>query len=216
MIPDGHRIHLPMLAVLIIVAVAGAASVAAAPNTVNVDCSKETIADALTKKNPDEPLEVIVSGTCTENVLLIRDDVTLRALAPGSGAVNAANAGAATILIDGARRVRLDNLTISGGAGGIVGRRGASFDVTNCVVNRQAVRRRSAQGRPQHAGRVRHLPDEPPDRGGVSRRSLRRPRDRYRHSAQPVDGSGPGARRCPGADSGPISPERGEGAWCSS
>ena len=111
-----------------------------------VKCDKgKTIAKALKKGNKRKPLVIIVRGTCKENVLITRDDVTLRGDKDVGGTVEAANPDVDTILIRGARRVELDNLTVKGAsnANGVEGSQGASFAVAyNSVIreNRDGVR----------------------------------------------------------------------------
>lgn len=76
-------------------------------------------------------LVINVRGTCTENVVINRDNVTIQKdpLAPGSPVLNALNADEPTIKIDGARNVRIKDLTVNGGMGAVVGTNGAVFDV---------------------------------------------------------------------------------------
>ncbi|HSD51422.1 MAG TPA: hypothetical protein VLG48_08440, partial [Candidatus Methylomirabilis sp.] len=102
--------------------------------TVEVDCTKgKTIAKALERGNEDKPLVVVVQGICSENVVIDRDDVTLQGNSSGDG-VTGLDPTKDTILIDGARRVVLERLTVTGGKNGIVGRRGASFSVLNSTI----------------------------------------------------------------------------------
>jgi hypothetical protein len=75
----------------------------------------------------------MVTGPCSENVSITRDDVTLQGVAPGT-VVSAANAAGNTIYIDGARRVTLSNLDVRGGFRGIAANRGATVDVRDCTV----------------------------------------------------------------------------------
>jgi len=87
---------------------------------VNVNCdSGARISQALGRPTlVDRRLVVLVSGTCNENVTIERDDVTLRAQGFG-GSVNAADAGQSAILINGARRVALEGLSVVGGLHGV-------------------------------------------------------------------------------------------------
>lgn len=93
----------------------------------------QSVAQALIGVPPGNPILITVVGACTENVVIVVDDVTLEGDA-GGGSIAAADAARATILIEGARRVVIDGLRVTGGTGGIVGRRGATFDVTNSVI----------------------------------------------------------------------------------
>jgi len=106
--------------------------------TVKVGCADgDTIAEAL-RKGEDKSLVITVQGTCQENVTITRDDVTLQGDPATGGAVTAANPALDTILIDGARRVVIDNLTVSGGRNGIAGGRGAAFTVQNSTIQESA------------------------------------------------------------------------------
>ena len=98
--------------------------------TVEVDCTKgKTIANALEKGNENKPLVVVVQGTCTENITITRDDVTLVADA-GGGTVNG------TITIRGARRVVIKGITVTGSGAGVVGSDNAAFTVEDSVLDR--------------------------------------------------------------------------------
>jgi nitrous oxidase accessory protein NosD len=106
--------------------------------TIEVECTKgETIARALRKGNEDKPLVVVVRGICSENVVIDRDDVTLQGNTSGDG-VTGLDPTKDTILIDGARRVVIDDLIVTGGKNGITGTRGASFAVKNSTIQNSA------------------------------------------------------------------------------
>lgn len=135
-----------MLAVLVImsgglllVAAATGTPVAADPvKTVQVDCSKgERIARALEEGDERKPMLVAVRGICNENVLIERDDVTLQG-DPGAAVVGTAP-DASTIVVDGARRVAILNLTVSGGGRhGVSAFRGATVDLGGCRLEHNA------------------------------------------------------------------------------
>ena len=98
-----------------------------------LDCAKGTIGAAIAGTGP---ITVIVKGTCNENVVIERDDVTLQADV-GGATVHATDPTKAAILIQGARRVRIIGFGVNGGTGGVVGRRGASFDLSGpgCLID---------------------------------------------------------------------------------
>jgi hypothetical protein len=102
-----------------------------------VDCQETTIGAAL-GPGPARPLTLLIRGTCSENVTIVRDDVTLQG-EPGA-AVEAADPAQAAIRIDGARRVRIQGLSVRGGTGGIVAFRGATYEVSGpgCLVESQS------------------------------------------------------------------------------
>lgn len=99
-------------------ALAPAAMAATGPKTVRVDCAKgESINDALADKAPE--LVVEISGFCTEDVVVLRDKATLRGANPAFDGVAAAGADPAfgtALRVFGVSQVRLENLTVSGGA----------------------------------------------------------------------------------------------------
>lgn len=92
---------------------------------INVDCAGgNRIADALSRPNVlDRRMVIVVNGTCTENVTIERDDVTLKAGSSGGGV--AADGASPTILVRSARRVTLENLAVSGGIYGVLATDGA-------------------------------------------------------------------------------------------
>ncbi len=135
-----RRIWQGGMVVTILVLAIGIARAIAHDNvkTVEVDCSNgQTIGKALERGNEDKPLMVVVQGICSENVVIDRDDVTLRGEKKGDG-VTGLNPTKDTILIDVARRVVIDNLTVIGGKNGIVGARGASFTVQDSTIQNSA------------------------------------------------------------------------------
>ena len=71
-----------------------------------VDCDAgQSIQTAVNKANPRAPLALVVSGTCEENVLITRDDVTIDG--KNDGAVSG------MIEVSEGRRVIIQNLCIS-------------------------------------------------------------------------------------------------------
>src|SRR5262245_11622276 len=103
--------------------------------TVNVNCgvAGHTIANALRRQVVGGGLVVRISGTCNENVDIFRDDIILRGVAAGA-TINGPDTNDPTVLIDGARRVVIENLTISGGRDGVTGIRGAGFTLDSVTV----------------------------------------------------------------------------------
>ncbi len=101
----GGKSQLPTFAVAIAVLLSAEAGLAAPPDkTTVVNCSKGTITSALTGTGP---VTLVLQGTCTENVIITRDDVTLStAGVTAATVVVAADPGLPAILVD----VRLDEL----------------------------------------------------------------------------------------------------------
>lgn len=126
-------IALTTLSILIAVA-AAQATAGEAPKL--VDCTlpiPQSIQDTLTGVDPDpgEALTITVRGLCTEDVLMLSDDITLRGEAPdGSDGISGGG-----ITVRGARRVVIDSLTVTGSPGnGIQAEDGASMTVSNSYI----------------------------------------------------------------------------------
>jgi hypothetical protein len=106
---------------------------AAEPKTVVVDCaSGETIARALTRGDERKPFVVRVNGSCSEHVLIDRDDVTLAAGA--AGATVSGPDPATDVIRVTASRVAIEGLTVTGGRNGITADGASRFMVRNAVV----------------------------------------------------------------------------------
>jgi len=89
---------------------------------VTVDCTAGSISDVLTNAPVAGRLIITVEGTCTEDIDITRDDVTLRG---GSGTVDG------QIRIDGSRRIEIEGLNVTGG---IAAERGATVLVQNSTI----------------------------------------------------------------------------------
>ena len=132
----GSRLsHQVLIALSVLLATGLGAGISDAQvKTVNADCDREqSIGKALTLGDERKPLVVIVQGMCTEHVTIARDDVTLQGH-PAGGAVMGPDPSQNTILIDGARRVVIENLSVSGGRNGVAGVGGAAFTLRNSVI----------------------------------------------------------------------------------
>ncbi len=79
----------------------------------HVDCDnpKASIQKVVDKIKHGRPTTIFIEGTCTENVTITKDDVTLRG---GSGTV------IGQITIDGAQRVVIDGLRVTGPGDGVL------------------------------------------------------------------------------------------------
>ncbi len=101
--------------------------------TVAVDCSAgETIAKALTLGDERKPLLVQISGTCSEHLLIDRNDVTLAAGIPGA-TVSGPDPAIDVIKVT-ASRVAIEGLTVTGGRNGITANGASGFTVRNALV----------------------------------------------------------------------------------
>jgi hypothetical protein len=128
------RRHLTLATLLCcLLAVVVRPGAAASGKTSAVDCAKgQTISAALVGTGP---VTIVVKGTCTDNVLIVRDDVKLQADPAGGGVTGSpSKPDLSTIVIDGARRVVVDGLAINGGRNGVLGTDGAAFAVRNSTI----------------------------------------------------------------------------------
>lgn len=90
----------------------------------------ETIGQALDQHaKPGRALTVNIKGTCTENVVVTADDTTLKG-AP-TATVTSTDPAQNTILINGASRCTIENLTVSGSRNGIAAINAGSLTVQN-------------------------------------------------------------------------------------
>src|SRR5205809_4282468 len=103
------------------------------PKTVAVDCSAgETIAKALTLGDERKPLLVQISGTCSEHLLIDRNDVTLAAGAPDA-TITGPDPAIDVIKVT-ASRVAIEGLTVTGGRNGITADGAPGLIVRNATV----------------------------------------------------------------------------------
>src|SRR5262245_42797946 len=102
---------------------------------VNVNCNVagQSITNALKRYVPGNGLLINFSGTCNENIDIFRDDITIRGTTP-TATINGPNNADSVIQLDGARRVRLESFTVTGGRDGINGTRGSNFTVVGVTV----------------------------------------------------------------------------------
>ncbi|TMH41491.1 MAG: right-handed parallel beta-helix repeat-containing protein [Betaproteobacteria bacterium] len=101
--------------------------------TVAVDCSAgQTIAKALTLGDERKPLLVQISGTCSEHLLIDRNDVTLAAGIP-SATVSGPDPAIDVIKVN-ASRVTIVGITVTGGRNGITGNSAPGLIVRNATV----------------------------------------------------------------------------------
>jgi hypothetical protein len=95
-----------------------------------VDCAKEQlIADAIAKADDDEGIQITIKGTCTEIVTVTTDGVTFRG-DPGVGGTLMGG-----FIVDGAQRVVIDDLTVTGSPdNGVLAKGGAAVTVSNSII----------------------------------------------------------------------------------
>jgi len=101
--------------------------------TVTVDCaSGDTLARALTKGDDRKSLTILISGTCSESIVINRSDIKLAAAAPGATIVGP-DPAIDVIRVTGSR-VTIDGITIMGGRNGVTGDGAAGLIVQNALV----------------------------------------------------------------------------------
>jgi hypothetical protein len=125
---------------------AGPVAVAAGPVEVTVDCDAgEDLAATLSAIETEAagPLTVHVVGTCSGPIEITTDDVTLRGKSTDASAIQGVRTGVvmptqAIVTAHGVRRLRLENLRISGGPVGVaVG--DAEVTIEDCDLDRMEI-----------------------------------------------------------------------------
>lgn len=115
-----------------------AAPAAVSGKTVSVNCAKgESISAALSKNTG--PLVIELRGTCRENVLIERSDVTLRGANPASDGIQGVTAVPqpdAALAIYYANRIHLENLFVADSPGAGVGAWYSMLQMLNCRIAR--------------------------------------------------------------------------------
>lgn len=102
--------------------------------TVPVDCAFQSLSTLLSSVSGRPPVAVVltIKGTCTEDITIEFDDLTLEGDPIDGGTISG------TITINGAQRVVIDNLTVTGPGVGIIGTNAAAFTVKNSnVINNE-------------------------------------------------------------------------------
>jgi hypothetical protein len=114
------------LSLLLVCTIATKAS--AASKDITVDCTKgETVTDALGKVALEtRRVIIVIKGTCIESVRITRNNVTLQGASPGDG-LQAPSPGSTVLMLIGAHRTRLEQLTITGGNIGLNATGGSAF-----------------------------------------------------------------------------------------
>lgn len=101
--------------------------------TVAVNCGAgDTIAKALTLGDERKPMLVLISGVCSESVLIDRNDVTLAAASAGA-TVSGPDPASDAIKVT-ASRVTIDGLAVTGGRNGILADGAPGLTLHNTVV----------------------------------------------------------------------------------
>jgi hypothetical protein len=104
-------------AFLLGIGLTGVSLIASAQQVFMVNCAAgETINGALARGDSRKQMTIQVSGTCTENVVIARDDVTLVGM---PAAVTAADGGMAAIQVRGSRVTIIGPVEVTGGVNAI-------------------------------------------------------------------------------------------------
>lgn len=112
-----------------------ASSGSAMPVTIDCNTAGATaIQDAINNAAASGDLVITIDGSCSENVVVKRDNVTLQSALAG-GSLAAASSSSAVITLDGARRVIIDGLTITGGMNGISVINNSSVSLNNNTIS---------------------------------------------------------------------------------
>jgi parallel beta-helix repeat protein len=100
--------------------------------TTRVNCNKgQSVQSALNSLTG--PATIEVTGTCRENVVIKKDDVSLQ-----GGTYIAFDPARETILVQGARRVAITSVTVTGGLNGVVAYQGGSLTLENSLIEANA------------------------------------------------------------------------------
>jgi len=100
-----------------------------------VDCDKGQKVQPKVKKKG----VVIVKGHCTENLVIVADDVTITTDGVSAALFSPADAAEPTISLNGANRVVIDGaatggITVNGGTPGILARGNSTLTLMNCAI----------------------------------------------------------------------------------
>ena len=102
----------------------------------HVNCSAgESLSKEINKAKPGTVVDV--SGTCLETIIITTDNIHIK----GFNATLSTDPGASSqdlVIVDGAKRVVLSDLTLTNGSNGILAKNGAHFSLQNTVVKDSA------------------------------------------------------------------------------
>ena len=107
-------------------------------NPHTVDCASATIADAMAQAQPGDT--ILISGTCTETVVVDKDGITLDG--QGSAVIDGSGGEVAVINVTGHQNVVIRGLTVRNDESGVLANRGAAVwleDVTARDNNEEGI-----------------------------------------------------------------------------
>lgn len=108
--------------------------------TMRVNCNRgQSVQSALNRSNG--PATIVVTGTCHENIVITQDDVTLQ-----GGSYAPTDSTQSTILVNGARRVSMISVTVTGGRNGISAYQGGSLTLGGTPASNSSISGTSLNG----------------------------------------------------------------------
>lgn len=127
-----------VLGATLLVGVLFPAAARAGTDVQEVDCNNpgKTIRDKI--KPGSSPLEIIIAGMCNENVVIDRDNVTLKGDPATGGTINGVDPNLSTVLVDGVKGILIDTLRLTGARNGIASVRGGGYTVRNSSLDGNA------------------------------------------------------------------------------
>jgi hypothetical protein len=107
---------------------------------ITVDCSKPNVKLGPKANGTAKVIDIVLKGTCVENVVINRDNVTIRTDGVTPAVIQALDPGLPALQLDGARHIRIDGvvaggITIGGGTSGVSATRGSTLTLGNCTVS---------------------------------------------------------------------------------
>jgi len=129
-----HKITAPLLSIVLTCLLVSTLAVSVNGNTLNVGSGGQhkSITEAVNAAQPGDTI-TISAGTYTENVIVTKS-VTIKADSPGSTVVTAADPNKDVFNVQ-AKNVRVEGLTITGGASGVHIQNTSKCVVTNVVAH---------------------------------------------------------------------------------
>ncbi len=129
-----HKIAAPLLSIVVMCLLVNTLAVSVNGAALNVGSGGQykSINEAVNAAQPGDTI-TISAGTYTENVIVTKS-VTITAVSPGSTVVKAADVSKDVFLVQ-AKNVRVEGLTITGGASGVHIQNTSKCVVTNVVAH---------------------------------------------------------------------------------
>ena len=114
--------------VILTLIVPGFAAAQNSKNPLSVNCDTgQSVQNALNRVNG--PSTIVVTGTCNQNIVIRKDDVTLQ-----GGIYVGPDPNQDTISVQGARRVSIKGATVGGARHGVVALQGASLTIESSTI----------------------------------------------------------------------------------